>query len=124
MSRLGYLPQALLLLFTLVLWLSPRAKSTNIRQEYKYRSIQLPVSQFYDNVATADFDGSGAGYPIEYLPTRQLVDENIHFALPKWGNDRPDNFISNNQILTVDAGFIREFHILYAGDWIDGGLAL
>ncbi|KAG8695553.1 hypothetical protein FRC09_009085 [Ceratobasidium sp. 395] len=120
MSRLGYLPQALLLLFTLVLLLSPKAKSTNIRQEYEYRSIQLPVSQLYDNVATADFDGSGAGYPIEYLPTRQLVDENVQFALPKWGNDRPDNFISNNQILTVDAGFIREFHILYAGDWIDG----
>ncbi|QRV99595.1 alpha-L-fucosidase [Ceratobasidium sp. AG-Ba] len=101
----GYLPQALLLLCTLALWLSPTAKSTDIKQEYEYRSIQLPVSQFYDNVATSDFDGNGAGYP---------------FALPKWGNERPDNFISNTQVLDVKPGFVREFHVLYAGDWING----
>ncbi|KAG8795751.1 hypothetical protein FRC12_010192 [Ceratobasidium sp. 428] len=91
-----------------------------VHQEYEYRSIYVPVAHLYDNVATDDFDGSGAGYPIEYLPTGQLVDENIQFVLPKWGDDRPDNFISNRQVLDVNAGFIRELHILYAGDWIDG----
>ena len=65
------------LLSTLALGLSSSALSTKIRQQYEYRSVQVPVSQFYDNVATTDFDGSGASYPIEYLPTGQLISENI-----------------------------------------------
>ncbi|KAG8679466.1 hypothetical protein FRC08_016965, partial [Ceratobasidium sp. 394] len=81
---------------------------------------QLPVSHLYDNVATEDFDGNRAGYPVEHLPAGQLVNENIQFVLPKWGNGRPDNFISNQQVLTVESGFVREFHVVYAGDWIDG----
>ncbi|KAG8706494.1 hypothetical protein FRC11_008185, partial [Ceratobasidium sp. 423] len=75
---------------------------------------------FYDNVATEDFDGNGAGYAAGLLPVGELKNENIRFALPKWGNDRPDNFISNKQNISVNVGYIREFHILYAGDWIDG----
>ncbi|KAF8594671.1 glycoside hydrolase [Ceratobasidium sp. AG-I] len=108
------------LFYALVLGLSSSALSTKIRQQYEYRSVQVPVSQFYDNVATSDFDGSGASYPVEYLPTGQLISENIEFSLPKWGNGRPDNFISDGQVVTVDPSYIREFHILYAGDWIDG----
>ncbi|KAH7325490.1 glycoside hydrolase superfamily [Rhizoctonia solani] len=94
--------------------------SKNIQQEYEYRSVQIPVSQLYDNVATEDFDGNGAGYAAELLPIDELKNENIRFALPKWGSGRPDNFISNKQEISVHAGYIREFHILYAGDWIDG----
>ncbi|CAE6426674.1 unnamed protein product [Rhizoctonia solani] len=94
--------------------------SRNIQQEYEYRSVQIPVSQLYDNVATEDFDGNGAGYAAELLPVDELKNENIRFALPKWGSGRPDNFISNKQEISVYVGYIREFHILYAGDWIDG----
>ncbi|CAE6405806.1 unnamed protein product [Rhizoctonia solani] len=102
-----------------VLWpLSAISKS--VQQEYEYRSIPIPVSKFYDNIATEDFDGNGAGYLAEFLPAGELSNENIKFALPKWGNGRPDNFISNKQEILVHAGYVREFHILYAGDWIDG----
>ncbi|KAG9079738.1 hypothetical protein FRC06_007522, partial [Ceratobasidium sp. 370] len=114
----SYLSRALF--STLVLTLIPGTILSKVQQDYEYRSIQLPVSHLYDNVATEDFDGNGAGYPVEHLPTGQLVNENIQFVLPKWGNGRPDNFISNRQTLSVDAEFIREFHVLYAGDWIDG----
>jgi hypothetical protein len=51
--------------------------NARIHQQYEYRSIPVPVSQLYDNVATEDFDGSGASYPVEYLPTGQLISENI-----------------------------------------------
>ncbi|KAF8751690.1 Alpha-L-fucosidase [Rhizoctonia solani] len=67
-----------------------------------------------------NFDGNKAGYAIELLPTGELASENIRFALPKWGNGRPDNFVSHKQKISVNAGHVREFHILYAGDWIDG----
>lgn len=31
--------------------------------------------------------------------------------------------IADSQVLDVrDVGFVREFHILYAGDWIDGAV--
>ncbi|QRW26549.1 alpha-L-fucosidase [Rhizoctonia solani] len=96
------------------------AKSKFVEQQYEYRSVQIPVSQFYDNTATEDFDGNKAGYAIELLPTGELASENIRFALPKWGNGRPDNFVSHKQKISVNAGHVREFHILYAGDWIDG----
>ncbi|KAG8737853.1 hypothetical protein FRC10_007585, partial [Ceratobasidium sp. 414] len=121
MLWLSYLPRALPSI--LVLALIPGIILAKVQQDYEYRSIQLPVSHLYDNVATEDFDGNGAGYPVGHLPTGQLVNENIQpfkFVLPKWGNGRPDNFISDRQVLTVDASFIREFHVLYAGDWIDG----
>ncbi|CAE6446498.1 unnamed protein product [Rhizoctonia solani] len=91
-----------------------------VGQQYEYRSVQIPVSQFYDNIATEDFDGNKARYAVELLPTGELANENIRFALPKWGSGRPDNFISDRHEISVNAGYIREFHILYAGDWIDG----
>jgi hypothetical protein len=75
MLRASYLRRALL--YTLLLGLSSGTRLNKIVQEYEYRSIQVPVSQFYDNVATADFDGNGAGYPVEYLPAGQLLSENI-----------------------------------------------
>ncbi|KAJ1300816.1 hypothetical protein OPQ81_002456 [Rhizoctonia solani] len=93
--------------------------SSSVQQRYEYRSIAVPVSHLYDNIATKDFDGNGAGYVAEFLPVGELRNENIRFALPKWGS-RPDNFISNKQEISVNVGYIREFHILYAGDWIDG----
>ncbi|KAB5589392.1 Alpha-L-fucosidase [Ceratobasidium theobromae] len=109
------------LLGALALGLHCKAYSDNIQQEYEYRSIPVPVSHLYDNVATEDFDGRGASYAVENLPTGQLENENIQFVLPKWGNGLPDNFVSNEQRVTfVDSEYIREFHILYAGDWIDG----
>ncbi|CAE7191494.1 unnamed protein product, partial [Rhizoctonia solani] len=54
--------------------------------------------------------------------TEQDMQRNFfqQFALPKWGSGRPDNFISDKQEISVHAGYVREFHILYAGDWIDG----
>lgn len=64
-------------LFALVLGLSHSVESTKVRQKYEYLSVPVPVSQFYDNVATADFDGSGASYPVEHLPAGQLLSENI-----------------------------------------------
>lgn len=68
------------LLCALVLGLSYPAKSTKVRQQYEYHSVPVAVSQFYDNVATADFDGSGASYPIEHLPTGQLLSENVEVS--------------------------------------------
>ncbi|CAE6364822.1 unnamed protein product [Rhizoctonia solani] len=96
------------------------AIAKKIQQEYEYRSAPIPISQFYDNIATEDFDGNGGGYATEFLPTDELKNENIRFALPKWGSGRPDNFISDKQEILVHAGHTREFHVLYAGDWIDG----
>ncbi|KAG8840554.1 hypothetical protein FRC20_005557, partial [Serendipita sp. 405] len=54
------------------------------------------------------------------LPKGVFTNENVNFSLPNWGEGRPDNVIANEQTIHVDMGHIREFHILYAGDWIDG----
>jgi hypothetical protein len=47
----------------------------------------------------------------------------MKFILPsKWDDGKPDNLIPHGERLNLgsDGGFIREMHILYAGDLIDG----
>lgn len=101
----------------------------------------MSITGLFDATATSDFDGQGSYYPAHLLPHGTLKSENVdvssylfprgfqskvmlQFALPKWGNGRPDNVISNGQRIDVHLGHIREFHVLYAGDWIDGARCL
>ncbi|PVF93523.1 glycoside hydrolase [Serendipita vermifera] len=89
----------------------------------KYASQPVRISHMFDNVATTDFDGRGHYYPINILPKGTLKSENVNFTLPVWEMGLPDNVLSNSQVIDVHIGLAREFHLLYAGDWIDGETA-
>ncbi|KAG8817644.1 hypothetical protein FRC17_011134 [Serendipita sp. 399] len=93
--------------------------NSRLRTHY-YTSTPVTISHLFDNVATEDFDGTGCHYPVDKLPTGTFTSENVVFSLPDWGEGQPDNVVASGQTLHVDLGRIREFHILYAGDWIDG----
>ncbi|EJT97025.1 glycoside hydrolase [Dacryopinax primogenitus] len=85
----------------------------------------IPISYLFDNAAccqwTGNFDGNGRTFPEEVLPTGEWVWDGIRYELPaKWG-DRYDNVICQQQVVNITGvGYVKEFHMLYAGDWIDG----
>ncbi|KAG9016112.1 hypothetical protein FRB93_011586 [Tulasnella sp. JGI-2019a] len=91
-----------------------------------YPSFSLNITHLYNNKAAgpgADFDPHSHGaYPAEYLPTSSFVYDGIQFALPEnWSSDAQDNMIVQSQSLKfAEPRLTREFHVLYAGDWIDG----
>ncbi|KIM24235.1 glycoside hydrolase family 29 protein [Serendipita vermifera MAFF 305830] len=104
----------------LLAWSSSLYSSPQALHSHKYHARPISITRLFDSTGTTNFDGQGAYYPAHLLPHGVLKSENVDFALPKWGNDRPDNVISNGQQIEVDLGHVREFHVLYAGDWIDG----
>ncbi|KDQ18266.1 hypothetical protein BOTBODRAFT_554729 [Botryobasidium botryosum FD-172 SS1] len=88
-------------------------------------SVPLSISRLYNNIASgpnADFDPHyGGSFPSQYLPTGQFYHDGVHFVLPESWEGSKDNILADGQVLDArDAGFTREFHMLYAGDWIDG----
>ncbi|CAG7850065.1 Alpha-L-fucosidase; AltName: Full=Alpha-L-fucoside fucohydrolase; Flags: Precursor [Serendipita indica DSM 11827] len=107
-----------------VLWVSNAlelfSSGTPELASHSYFSVPVTIDHLFDNVATHDFDGKGNYFPIELLPTGQFTSENVNFTLPRWGHGRKDNVVAEQQVVHVDFGHVREFHILYAGDWIDG----
>ncbi|KZT55693.1 glycoside hydrolase family 29 protein [Calocera cornea HHB12733] len=89
-----------------------------------YPSHPVPLSHLFDNTAAGvagNFDGKGRSYPLEFLPRGEWEWEGVRYALPaSWGS-KADNLVCAGQTLDVSGvGYVRELHILYAGDWIDG----
>jgi len=89
-----------------------------------YPSHPIPVSHLFDNTGAGikgNFDGKGRSWPVEALPEGAWSWEGVRYALPtSWGSE-PDNVVCAGQSLDVaGVGYVRELHILYAGDWIDG----
>ncbi|KIM24230.1 glycoside hydrolase family 29 protein [Serendipita vermifera MAFF 305830] len=91
-----------------------------IPQSQHYLAQPLAITHFFDNSATQNFDGEGSYYPRSLLPRSTLASENVNFSLPDWGAGHMNNVISNGQLISVNGSYTREFHVLYAGDWIDG----
>jgi hypothetical protein len=50
----------------------------------------------------------------------------VQYTLPyDWAAQVNDNVLADEQVLDVrGVGLVREMHILYAGDWIDGKRAV
>lgn len=64
-------------------------------------SLSLPISGFYNNKGTSEtgeqvngegFDGGGATYPSEFLPTGLWVDEGVEVSLKVKGDFGPSPF--------------------------------
>ncbi|TFK33558.1 glycoside hydrolase family 29 protein [Crucibulum laeve] len=88
----------------------------------KYPSVSLSLEPLFDNQAastngSADFDGTGASFDSQFLPTGPWVFDGISYDVPiEWGISN-DNVIANSQNLSLaNATFVHELHFLYAGD--------
>ena len=65
----------------------------------------------------ANFDGSGASYPAQFLPPEDLVYAGVHFKFPQYHpSDRADNVLAQGQVLHVPQGRYSSLHVLAAGD--------
>ncbi|KAL7417418.1 alpha-L-fucosidase-domain-containing protein [Mrakia frigida] len=94
-------------------------------------SLSLPISGFYNNKGTSEtgeqvngegFDGGGATYPSEFLPTGLWVDEGVEFILPEdWSALTDDNVVALSQIIPLpEPTPVNSVHLLVAGDGTDG----
>ncbi|KAH7096824.1 glycoside hydrolase [Auriculariales sp. MPI-PUGE-AT-0066] len=93
-----------------------------------YATVPLDITPHYNNQGAsidgrgpANFDGRGGKLPALLLPTHKFDVGGIHFHLPEeWGHGH-DNVIAHGQVVELPVlASINAFHILYAGDWIDG----
>lgn len=119
-----------------------------------YPSTQLPISHMFKNIAAgpnASFDPHyHNAYAAEFLPRGRFQFDGVdvsqgfchqtvgtlgdnrrwwQFKLPvDWANGKADNVVVQGEridhLLGDNHTYVREFHVLYAGDWIDGELHL
>ncbi|KAG8860319.1 hypothetical protein FRB96_003968 [Tulasnella sp. 330] len=99
---------------------------TNGPYDSEYPSLGINITYIYNNKAAgpgAAFDPHSHGaYPTEYLPVESFKWDRIKFNLPgNWSANTDDNVIAQSQRIELEGGSMlsREFHVLYAGDWID-----
>ncbi|KAB5590881.1 Alpha-L-fucosidase [Ceratobasidium theobromae] len=87
-------------------------------------SEAFPLSQLYNNIACGphgDFDGAGSAFPIHTLPHGEFTHDRVSFQLPEFGSAHGDNVITDGEVLKLSGPrYIREIHVLYAGDHNDG----
>ncbi|KAK7047364.1 hypothetical protein VNI00_006595 [Paramarasmius palmivorus] len=72
------------------------------------------------NHSTANFDNHNGSYPAEYLPTGQLIDASIAYALPNWSSPTGihDNINCSGQTIQLPQGKYYSFNWLGATDGI------
>ncbi|CUA75537.1 alpha-L-fucosidase [Rhizoctonia solani] len=82
-------------------------------------SIHIPLEHLFNNVGSGpngNFDGAGGAFPADALPVGEFEYDRVLFQLPKFGSGK-DNLVSNGQVIKLDEPqYIREIHVLYAGD--------
>ncbi|KAG8928894.1 hypothetical protein FRC01_005210 [Tulasnella sp. 417] len=93
----------------------------------EYHYIPIHISHLFNNIAAgpgADFDPHyHSHFAAEHLPTTSFTYDGVKFILPSnWSDGQPDNVIPHGETIHLgkDSTYIRELHVLYAGDWIDG----
>ncbi|KAG8926491.1 hypothetical protein FRC00_002885, partial [Tulasnella sp. 408] len=92
----------------------------------EYHYIPIDISHLFNNIAAgpgADFDPHyHSHFAAEHLPTTSFTYDGVKFILPtNWSDGQPDNVIPHGETIHLkDSTYIRELHVLYAGDWIDG----
>ncbi|CAE6478403.1 unnamed protein product [Rhizoctonia solani] len=86
-------------------------------------SIQVPLDHLFNNVGSGpngSFDGVGGAFPAHTLPVGGVEYDRIMFQLPNFGSGK-DNIVSNGEVIKLDKPqYIREIHVLYAGDHNNG----
>lgn len=64
----------------------------------------------------ANFDGSGSGYPAEFLPVSDLIYGGVDFTFPQYTQNGSDNVLAQGQLLNVTPGRYVGMHMLAAAD--------
>ncbi|CAN8103682.1 unnamed protein product [Discula destructiva] len=87
------------------------------------RSVPIDISSLRNNRAfgtspnDADFDGTGASYPAEFLPTGNFTYGGVDFIFPQYqANNGSDNVLAQGQMLNVTRGRYIGVHLLAAAE--------
>ncbi|KAG8696203.1 hypothetical protein FRC09_008665 [Ceratobasidium sp. 395] len=88
----------------------------------------VPLAHLFNNIASGpsgNFDGAGSAFPAGAVPRGDYAYDRILFQFPELRDGQNDNVVTNGEVLELgEPKHTREMHILYAGDFIDGAVAL
>lgn len=87
-------------------------------------SLPIDISSLRNNRAfgqtpnDADFDGTGAAYPAEFLPAENFTYGGVDFIFPQYAADRKgsDNVLAQGQFLNISQGRYVGVHLLAASE--------